>query len=232
MIELFGVTIHEPDVVFTDLGLALLGAWFGWQLWTGRRGSLSKAGGVLMAGLASAAFWGAVFHAFFPEETATTPGFLAWIPVALSILVAAATMLELTLRLLVPRLSASRRRTIVATYAAGFAGFVFLVDESFTSIVRFYGPALLLFLVATVRESIHTGSGSWSWITAGLLLSAGAALLQQAKISLHPEYFDHNAVYHVLQGVALVFLFLGFRAVSEAERKSYATGANPASRAG
>ena len=27
MIDLLGVTIHDPDVVFTDLGLAILGAY-------------------------------------------------------------------------------------------------------------------------------------------------------------------------------------------------------------
>src|SRR5438552_19210437 len=36
-------------------------------------------------------------------------------------------------------------------------------------------------------------------------------LLQQANVSIHPVYFDHNAVYHVLQGIALVLLYRGFR---------------------
>ena len=44
MIELLGVTIHEPDVVFTDLGLAILGVYLGWRLWTApRRGTLQLA---------------------------------------------------------------------------------------------------------------------------------------------------------------------------------------------
>ena len=30
--NLFGVTIHEPDVVFTDVGLAVLGAYLAWRL--------------------------------------------------------------------------------------------------------------------------------------------------------------------------------------------------------
>jgi hypothetical protein len=232
VIHLLGITIHEPDVVFTDLALALLGAYFGWRLWTGRQGSLSKAGSILIAGLASAAFWGAIFHALFPEDTATTPGFIAWIPVSLSILVAAGTMLELALRLLVPRLSLAGHRAILAGYAAGFIGVVLLVDESFTSIVHFYVPALLLFLVAAGRQAIQSRSAGWSSISAGLLISAGAALLQQAEVSIDPDYFDHNAVYHVLQSVALVFLYLGFRAVPEGGGRAYAAGANPASRPG
>jgi hypothetical protein len=31
------------------------------------------------------------------------------------------------------------------------------------------------------------------------------------RIALHPAYFDHNALYHVVQGVALVLFYQGFR---------------------
>jgi hypothetical protein len=232
MIELLGVTIHEPDVVFTDLFLALLGAWFGRRLWTGRRGFRSRAGGVLMISLASAAFWGAVFHAFFPEETATTAGFIAWIPVALSILVAAVTMLDLALRLLAPRLPSAGRRAILGVYSAAYIAVLLLVDESFAGIVRFYGPALLLFLVGAGLHAIESRGSGWGSISAGLLISSLAALLQQAEVSLHPDYLDHNAVYHVLQAIALVFLYRGFRAVPEGGGRAYATGADPATGAG
>jgi hypothetical protein len=40
-------------------------------------------------------------------------------------------------------------------------------------------------------------------------------VLQQAGVAVHPVYFDHNAVYHLVQAVALVLLYLGFRRVSE-----------------
>ena len=232
MIDLFGISIHDPDVVFTDLGLALLGAYLGWRLWTGGAGALSKIGAVLMAALASAAFWGAVFHAFFPAGTTTASGFIAWIPVSLSIVVAAATMLGLALLLLVPGLPPRGLRAVVAAYAAVFAGVVVLVDESFTSIVRFYVPALLLFLVGAAWRAIRRRGPGWSLIALGLIMSAGAAVLQQAKVSIHPEHFDHNAVYHVVQCLALVFLYLGFREIPFTAARVYAAGADPASRPG
>jgi len=211
----FGVTIHEPGVVFTDLGLAILGAWFAWRLASlSGQGPLGRAGVVLMAGLASAAFWGAIFHAFFPLDTATWPGFIAWIPVSLSIVVAAAALLDLGLRALAPRLHQRARRTTVAVYATAFAAVVLLVDESFTGIVRFYVPALLLFLIAAAARAIRDGGG-WTLLALGLAFSAGAAVLQQLEVALHPVYFDHNAVYHVVQAGALVLLYLGFRRVAE-----------------
>lgn len=225
-----GVSIHDPDVVFTDLGLAILAAWLGWRLWarTGP-GTLPRAGAVLLGGLASAAFWGAIFHAFFPAGTATLPGFIAWIPVALSILVVAATLLEVGLRLLAPRLTPPIRRSLLAIYAAGFVAVVLLVDESFSSIVRFYVPPLVLFLVAAVRQSIRSKSAAWTLIAVAVTVSAGAALLQQAEVSIHPVYFDHNAVYHVVQAVAVVLLYLGFQRSPEAPVGAYASGTDQAS---
>jgi hypothetical protein len=221
VIRLLGVTIHDPDVVFTDLGLALLAGYLGWRLWiTKPPATLRRTGGVLMGALAGAAFWGAIFHAFFPDDTATTPGFIAWMPVALSIVVAAMAMLELSLGILLPRLPPGSRRAIVAAYAIVFAAVVILVDESFASIVRFYVPALLLLLIGAGLEAARSRGTGWTLVTAGLFLSAGAALLQQLEVSVHPDYFDHNAVYHVVQGIALVFLYLGFRRIPDSRSTS------------
>lgn len=211
------MTIHDPDVALTDLALAILSAYLGWRLWsTSANRRLQRAGSVLLAALASGALWGAIFHAFFPAGTATAPGSLAWKPVALSIVVAAATMLDLALGLLLPRLSRHFRRSVVLTYAAGFAAVVILLDDSFTRIVYFYVPTLVLLLLASARQVVRNRSGGWSLILTGLLLSALAAVLQQARVALHPGYFDHNAVYHLVQSVAIVFLYLGWRRAPDA----------------
>jgi hypothetical protein len=39
-------------------------------------------------------------------------------------------------------------------------------------------------------------------------------MLQQARVAVHPVYFDYNAVYHVVQAIALVFLYFGWRRAS------------------
>ena len=206
------MTIHDPDVALTDLALAILSAYLGWRLWSrSNHRRLQKAGAVLLGALASAALWGAAFHASFPAGTATLMGSLAWKPVALSIVVAAATMLDLGLGLLLPWLPPRLRWLAVLIYAAGFAAVVILLDDSFTRIVYFYVPTLILLLLAAGRQVVRSRGGGWSWILTGLLLSAGAAILQQARVALHPLYFDHNAVYHLVQSVAIVFLYLGWR---------------------
>ncbi len=207
--------IHDPDVVYTDLGLAILGAFFAWRLWTrSERTALTTAGSVIMAALASAALFGAIFHAFFPANTATRVGFLAWVPVSLSILTVAATLLALALRLLLPQIPADVRRGVVSIYGLSFAIVVLFVDESYETIVRFYAPTLILFLIAAMRQAARRTEHGWWLLALSFALSIVAALSQQARIAVHAVYFDHNALYHVLQGIALVMLFVGFRRVS------------------
>jgi hypothetical protein len=216
--------IHDPDVAGTDAALAALSAYLGWRLWTeaGGRG-LQRTGAILLAALASAAAGGAIFHAWFPGGTSTVAGSLAWKPVALSIVVAGATMLDLGLGLLLPRWATRLRRSLVWVYAALFAVVVMLLDDSFTSIVLFYVPTLMLLLLATLRQSLRSQSVGWRLILTGLLLSAAAAGLQQARVALHPVYFDHNAVYHVVQSIAVVFLYLGWRRAPDPVRAPHPT---------
>jgi hypothetical protein len=140
---------------------------------------------------------------------------MAWVPVVLSILVVAAALLGLGLRVSAPRLAARARQAIVGAYAAAFAAVALLIDASFSTIVRFYAPILLLFLIVAGWQAVRSRSAGWTLIAASFAVSLLAAALQQARVSVHPEHFDHNAVYHVLQGMALVLLYRGFRRVPE-----------------
>lgn len=208
-LEFFGVTLHEADVALTDVGLALLGSWCARRLWQRRAGCVLRYDGALIMGaLAAAALFGAVFHAFFPAKTSTRAGFLMWMPVAASIAIASAAMLTASFRRIF-RLSDVARRLAVGVYAAAFVLAVLFIDESYGTIVIFYGPALLLLLAVGVRESLRGADPAWRSLTAGLALSVIAALLQQARVIVHPVYFDHNALYHVVQSIALVLIYRG-----------------------
>jgi hypothetical protein len=117
--------------------------------------------------------------------------------------VVAEALLDFSLRILVPGLKA--RPAIILIYCLGFALVILVVDESFSTVVKLYTPTLVLAFIAAAADRRPL-------IASGLLLSAIAALLQQAHVALHPVYFDHNAVYHVVQAAALVILYFGFRA--------------------
>lgn len=211
-LELFGLTIHEADVALTDAGLALLGAWIAWQLWHHpSRGDVQGDGARINAALAVAALCGAIYHAAFPAVDGVRGGRSVWIATTTAIALATGSMLILAMRLLVPRLE--QRTLIAGVLVAAFVGTIAFVDPSYRTVVLFYGPVLLLLLVASVREARRSGHGGWWRIVAGLVLSVVAAGLQQARVALHPVYADHNALYHLVQAVALLVLYRGLRAV-------------------
>ena len=39
-----------------------------------------------------------------------------------------------------------------------------------------------------------------------------AAVLQQLHVGLHPVWFNHNALYHLLEGIGFAGLFVALRA--------------------
>ncbi len=205
------MTIHDPDVVFTDVGLAVLGTGLAWML--KRRaapGLLTSGGIVILLGLSVAALAGAVFHAIFTTGTTTLAGYLVWLPVPLAIAVVSSTLVYLAFRQVLPFAGESVVRLGVVMYGLAFIGSTVLVDESFGMIVRFYAPALLLFLVTAMIQRAK-GQAGWGLLAGSFAVSAMAAAVQQAKLGIHPDYFDHNAVYHVFQGIALVLLYRGVR---------------------
>jgi hypothetical protein len=212
-LELFGVTLHEADVALTDVALALLGGVCAWKLWRRpARTPVQRDGAVINAGLAAAAFGGAVFHAFFPAKVGTPAGYTIWLLTTAAIALAAATMLLLAWRLVRPHTPWLVRGGVAAGYAISFVATIALIDPSYRTVVLFYGPVLLALLVAAVLAARQSPNSGWRWIAMGLALSVVAAVLQQQRVAAHPVYFDHNALYHLVQAIALVVLYRGLRA--------------------
>ena len=50
------------------------------------------------------------------------------------------------------------------------------------------------------------------WILAGVAVAALGSAVQRSGVALHPDWFDHNAIYHVIQmGAAWLFYRGGLR---------------------
>lgn len=90
-----------------------------------------------------------------------------------------------------------------------------LVDPFFSTIVCFCVPTLVLLLMVAAGQAARTRGAGWTQIAASFGISVLAAALQQARVAIHPEHFDPNPLYHVLQAVALLGLYRGFRRVPE-----------------
>lgn len=73
-----------------------------------------------------------------------------------------------------------------------------------------YAPALFGVLLLQVFAAYHGKTESARWIIAGVIVSFGAAGIQQSGLTLH-EHFNHNDLYHVIQMGAMYLLYRGAR---------------------
>src|SRR6266852_2139136 len=205
----FGLCPHrsrgmtEPDVALTDYALAIECALFASLV--RRREHARFFGAAAVASLA-----GGTVHGFFLDPR-TLGNAVLWRVTLIAIGVTAASAWAIGARVLFPAPTA-RRITIAA--AAAFAAYcvlMLLITQDFRAAVVFYLPAAVFLLVVLSVAHARARERGILVAVAGLGLMFIAAAVQQARIALHPTYFDHNALYHLIQAVALWLLFLGLR---------------------
>ena len=83
-------------------------------------------------------------------------------------------------------------------------------DRFWVAIVHYLPPTLLMlaaFATAALRNQTRP---AWAGLT-GMVLTLIAAGVQQLQIALHPIYFNHNALYHAIQAIALWLIYVGAR---------------------
>jgi hypothetical protein len=201
----------EPDVTLTDYGLFAECAAFAWLI--ARRpsgaGTLRRWTVLFFVFTALAALFGGTVHGFFAAETDGI-GRALW---KLSMLAIGATALAgwaVGARLLFTSQVADRLVRIAAGLTATYAGVILFVSDAFWIAVAGYLPAAALLFVGFLRSARRrlrwATQGAW-----GLALTFGAAAIQQFRIAIHPVYFNHNALYHLVQAVALALVFLACR---------------------
>jgi hypothetical protein len=216
VIELFGLRIHEPDVAGTDLILAIEAALFA-SLFLRHATTRSTARTlrvllvVLFAALAASSLFGALYHAFFPTRATEPGGFRMWLLVTASIGTVAGALWCIDALFLQGAETVRRMAGVAALYVAALLYVVAFVSDRFSTIILFYLPPLLLLAVIALVRSLRDRSLPWLLVLAGIALALLAAALQLLQVGLHPVYFNHNAVYHVVQAVALAVMFFGFR---------------------
>jgi hypothetical protein len=206
------MSLLEPDVALTDFVLALECAAF--AAWLHR---LSPADGLLrpwfvtfFAALGLAALLGGVTHGFLADPQSLWHRFV-WSATLLAIGVAALAGWAIGARLM---LSETAARYVLVAAGAAFVGYVLvvlLVSHSFIIAIINYLPAAAFLLVAFTITYVRRRDHFLLAAIAGLALSFVAAAVQQSGVSLHPIYFNHNALYHLLQAFALLLIFLAAR---------------------
>ncbi len=204
----------EPDVVLTDYGLAIECAIFAWLIATRQpRGRIRTWALVFFLSVGLGAIAGGTVHGFFLDPAST--GQRALWPTALIALGVTA----LSMWMIAARLGCSPP----VGRAIGWAAW--LVFVAYTLIVclgsQLFMVAVINYLLAGVfliavlwRIWRAHGSAARDGI-AGLLLTFVGSIVQQSRVGIDPRYFNHNAVYHVIEAVALYLMFRMLRGVDK-----------------
>ncbi|WP_425154939.1 DUF6962 family protein [Candidatus Palauibacter sp.] len=198
----------EPAVTLTDYGLTLLCALLAWRANSRVRAELRPWAIGLFAGSGAAALFGGTVHGFFGD--ATTLGYrLLWPATILA--VGATGLAAWGLGARVGGISAGGRRLtrIVLAAFVAWAAIVLAGQQAFVMAIVFYLPAVIYLTVRFARVYRRGPTPSRREALIGFGLTFAAAAIQQLQIPIHPVWFDHNALYHVVQAVAFVLLFRG-----------------------
>lgn len=214
-LTLAGLTIHEFDVAATDL-LLCIEAWaFAWLLRVRPQlpAALRRLAIALFLALGASSLLGVVFHGWFPDKVATTGGYVVWMATGISIALTASIVWHLDAWLLDGRAGELIRKAVPAYFAA-FVAVLFFVSYRFPTIIALYAPAVVVLALVALRDWLRRRERFSLFLVIGTGLSFVAGAVQVLKIGLHPQYFNFNALYHLIQGIAFAFLFAAFRAFS------------------
>ena len=186
--------ISEPTTVATDYILGSVAAWASFQLFNSPQRA-QRFWALAFAALAIGAFLGGTWHGFFRHP-------LLWKATVLTVGVASFGMVAGSGFSVGSKLLALLATLKLLVYVAWM-----LFHNEFIYVVLDTGIALL------VVAGLHL----WRWngpMLAGVVLSIVAGLVQASGFRLH-EHFNHNDLYHVIQTVAVIFLYRGARRLAD-----------------
>lgn len=207
------MTIAEPDVTLTDYALFVECATLAWLLHRERTGkrALRRSCVLFFSATALAALTGGTVHGLALDEGSLL-GTVLWKATLLAIGAAALGAWLMGSHLLSRELLARRVRDTAVALFAVYALAVLFVDSFLLAVVHYLPAALFLLLVFGLRYA-GKRERSLLWGVAGVLLTCLAAAVQRLGVGLHPVWLDHNALYHLIQGIALLFLFIAARGI-------------------
>lgn len=212
----------EPDVTLTDYALALECALFAYLL--GRQHVADRALKIFsllfFEALVVASFCGGTVHGFFPPGTMAYE--ILWRGTLVSVGVVALASWSIGACLVLSGELKTRVISAAGIFFLGYAIYVIGIDQRFVAAIIGYLPSTLFLLGCFLSLAKQGRRGGGLGVT-GVVLTLAASGLQQAGVGFHPVYFNHNAVYHLVEAVALWVIFLALIRLNAEEQ----TGALP-----
>jgi hypothetical protein len=212
--------LTQVAVSLTDYGLAAECLWFSLRIARSQSATTSTLRRLFAAfflSIAMAALAGGTVHGFFSDES--SPGYHFLWPFTLIVLGTTAMIgVQIGAGLQFPRSTAKNvGRSAFAIFIV-YCLLVLFVRQDFRIAILGYVPALIFLGVAFLLAHRRQNTSMFLIGFIGVCTMLLAAAAQQAKIGIHPVYFDHNALYHVLQSIALFMVFLaGSQSIKSAE---------------
>jgi hypothetical protein len=208
----------QVDVSLTDYGLAAECVYFSFLISRSRSGA---SGFPLLfiaffISIGIAASLGGTVHGFFLDESSLGNRIL-WPFTLITIGIAALSGAHVGAAL---QFSSSTATYINRVALALFLAYVFVVlfiRRDFLVAIVDYLPSLVFMGVAFILTYLKRKEPAFLMGFLGVCTMLFASAAQQRKIEIDPRYFDHNALYHLLQGIALFLVFLAARETIRSE---------------
>ncbi len=156
--------------------------------------------------LSVASLAGGTVHGFCPDE-ASLRCIILW----KITLIATGTMAFAAWHVGAAFLQDKRAARWIKIGAAGqlclFITVVLFYSQQFLLAALNYLPAAIFLLITFIRGYFKTNESALLFGATSIVLTFVGSFIQIARIPLHPLYFNHNALYHAVQFIALCLLF-------------------------
>ncbi len=207
----------QVDVSLTDYGLAaecLCFAYLMARIRT-RTSSLPAVFMLFFFSIAVAAAAGGTVHGFFLDESSL--GYRILWPFTLIVMgITALSGVHIGTALQFSRSRAVHINRVASAVFLAYIVIVLFIRRDFLIAILDYLPALLFIGGAFLLAHLRQKKPAFLIGFLGVCTMLFAAAAQQAKVGIDSRYFDHNALYHVLQAIALFMVFLAARETSKA----------------
>jgi len=212
------LAISEPAVTLTDYGLAVECAVFTFLLLKQQSAPGSARWGFVafFAALGAAALAGGTVHGFFNDKSSTVH-LVLWNSTLIAIGVVALSAWRIGSQLVLSRRTGTRAFIAASAVFLMYCLVIVFFKNTFFVAILHYLPAVVFLFAAYLLRYLRHRRGHFLMGLFGLGCTFVAAGVQQSGIAVHPGYFDHNALYHLIQAVALLLLFLSARDIVRTE---------------
>ncbi len=206
-------------MTLTDYGLTALCSWFAWNYLQKTHSHQPRALWTLFFGsIAVASLTGGTVHGFFLDQS--TFGYrILWPTTLIAIGVTATSTWVLTGFAISKSVDSVRKWAFFAVIIfLIYSSIVLFYSQHFAVVILNYVPAMVALLVVNMREYVRAGSAPYLFVIGGISVILVAAFIQQAGLGVHPNYFNHNSTYHLVQALGLFLLFKGAKGLTRLER--------------